>query len=89
MTFGKLWSWIIGKSIDDTYLLTLEQSKVARLQETYNTAKEKAEVLRQLLTARKEAKELEEALGKRSRLRVYIIGLVALLMVIFTVKDCI
>ncbi len=88
MDFNKLWNWLIGKPVSNEALLVLEEERLAKLREAVRVAKEKAELHRQLLTARRDSKELEEALGKRSRARVYIIGLGTLLLIIIVIKAC-
>lgn len=89
MDLGSLWNKLVGKPADDAYLLAQERERLAKLQEATRIAKEKAEVHRQLLVARKEVKELEEGLGRRrGRLVVYIVVFGVLLVVILLARSC-
>jgi len=86
---SRLLNQLSGKSVDDKTLLAQEQQRLVELQAATARMKERREVRSQLIATRKESKELEEGLGKRSRLVLYVVGLGALLVVVIIMKSCI
>lgn len=85
----KLQSLMWGKPVSDEALLALEQKRLIKLREAVKIEGQKQAVNKQLLAARKESKELEELLGRRSRFGWYVIGFGAFLVFVILVRGCI
>ncbi len=91
MDLNTLRNMLLGKSVDEKALLALEQEKLAKLKKAAQIAKERQEVRNQLQAARKESKELEEVLGKRSssyRLMLYVSLAGGLIIIVLIMKSC-
>ncbi len=91
MDLNTLWNMLLGKSVDEKALLALEQEKLAKLKKAAQIVKERQEVRNQLQAARKESKELEEVLGKRSssyRLMLYVSLAGGLIIIVLIMKSC-